>query len=284
VSPVVRRRRLAAELRRLRAAAGKTLDEVAEHLECSAAKISRIETGQVGVRVQDVRDMLDCYRITGAERDALLALVRQSRVKGWWYSYADLISEEFQTYIGLEDEAVTIQAYETHLIPGLLQTERYARALIALQRDAPLDEVERGVRLRTTRQAILDRGNPPQLWVILDESVLRRTAGGPDVMAEQYQHLLDLARGLRLTLQVLPLDAGAHPGGGLPFTILSFADPADPKVAYAELLTSDHCIDRADEVGQYLAEFDYLRSYALDPPDTVAFIETLRTERRSTAS
>ncbi|HVQ94259.1 MAG TPA: helix-turn-helix transcriptional regulator [Mycobacteriales bacterium] len=268
VSPVVRRRRLAIELRRLRSEAGRNLDEVAAHLECSPAKISRIETGQVGARVQDVRELLDYYQVTGPDRDALLDLVRQSRQRGWWHTYSDMISEAFRTYIGLEDEAASIRSYETHLIPGLLQTEAYSRAIMTIRRDTPLDEVDRGMRLRSTRKQILTRADPPQLWVVLDEAVLRRPVGGGDVMAEQYEHLATFAGRSNITVQVLPFSAGAHSGGSWPFTILSFADPADPVVAYVETLTIDHYLDRAADVGQYIAEFDHLRSYALSPAKT----------------
>jgi transcriptional regulator with XRE-family HTH domain len=272
VSPVVRRRRLAVELRRLRAEAGKTLDEVATYLECSPAKISRLETGQVGARIQDVRDLLDCYGVSGGERDTLLDLVRQSRQKGWWHRYADMIPEDFQTYIGLEDEASRIRTYQTHLVPGLLQTEAYSRILMTNRRDTPLDEVDRGLSLRTTRQQILDRGEPPHLWAVIDESVLRRPVGGPDVMAEQYRHLATLAARPNITVQILPFSAEAHPGLNFPFSILTFTDPADASVAFTETLTAAYYIDKAEEVGRYLAEFDRIRADALNPADSLAVI------------
>jgi transcriptional regulator with XRE-family HTH domain len=265
ISPVVRRRRLAIELRRLRAEAGKNLDEVATYLECSPAKISRIETGQVGARVQDVRELLDFYGVSGPDREALLDLVRQSRQRGWWHAYSDMISDAFRTYIGLEDEATGIRSYETHLVPGLLQTEAYSRAIMTIRRDTPLDEVDRGMGLRRARKQILTRADPPRLSVVLDEAVLRRPVGGPDVMAEQYEHLTGFAGRPNVTVQILPFEAGAHSGGSWPFTILTFADPADPVVAYVETLTIDHYLDRAVDVGQYIAEFDHLRSYALSP-------------------
>jgi transcriptional regulator with XRE-family HTH domain len=269
---VVRRRRLAAELRRLRSAAGRTLEEVAEHLECSPAKISRIETGQVGVRIQDVRDLLECYGVEVADRGPLLALVRESRRKGWWHAYADLLSDDLQTYVGLEDEATTIWTYESHLIPGLLQTEGYARALMTTQRDTPLDEVERGWQVRRTRQAILARPNPPRLQVIVDEAVLRRAAGRPQTMAEQYAQVIEMAARPTVTFQVVPFRAGAHPAGGFPFTVLGFTDPSDPKIAYTELLNAAYCLDRAEEVGRYLATFDDLRGRALSPAESVALL------------
>jgi transcriptional regulator with XRE-family HTH domain len=262
ISPVVRRRRLAIELRRLRSEAGRNLDEAAAYLECSPAKISRIETGQVGARVQDVRDLLDFYQVTGADRDALLDLVRQSRQKGWWHRYTDMISDEFQTYLGLEDEATSIRLYETHLVPGLLQTEAYSREIMSIRRDTSLDDVDRGMELRGTRKRLLDRAAPPRLTAIIDEGVLRRPVGSPDLMTEQYEHLLALADRANVTIQILPFGAGAHSSGSWPFTILGFSG-ADPVVAYSETLTGRYCTDRAGEVGEYVAAFDQLSGLAL---------------------
>jgi transcriptional regulator with XRE-family HTH domain len=280
-SPVVRRRRLAAELRRLRLAAGKTLDDAAEYLECSPTKVSRIESGHVGARIQDVRDMLDCYGLTGADREALLDLVRQARRKGWWHAYADMIPEAFQTMIGLEDEATTIWTYENHLIPGLLQTGGYARALMTGRPGNPPELVERGLQLRAARQAVLSREHGPQLSAVIDEAALRRTAGGPEVMDEQYAHLIAMAASPAVTVQVLSFEAGADPGGSFPFVILGFADRTEPKVVYAELLTAAHFINTADEVGRYVAQFDHLRGRALDPTDSLTLIRRLRQQARS---
>jgi transcriptional regulator with XRE-family HTH domain len=275
VSPVVRRRRLAVELRRLRGLAGKSLDEAAAFLECSPAKVSRIETGQVGARIQDVRDLLDCYDVTGAARDALLDLVRQSRQRGWWNAYSDLLSDDLVTYIGLEDEATMIRTFETQLVPGLLQTEAYSRALMAIRRDTPLDDIDRGWQVRQTRQQILARDDPPQLRAVVDEAVLRRHVGGPEVMAGQYEHLVAMTGRPNVTVQILPFSAGAHPGASCPFTILGFDDPADPNGAYTETLTGRYYIDTAEELGRYVAEFEHLGSLALPPDESVAAVTAL---------
>jgi transcriptional regulator with XRE-family HTH domain len=272
VSPVVRRRRLAAELRRLRMSAQVTLTEVATSLECSPAKVRRIETGQVSVRIQDVREMLDCYRATDHERDALLSLARQARGRGWWNNYSDLISEELQTFIGLEDEASHICTYEAYFVPGLLQTERYSLAMMTAREDTPLLDIERGLELRMIRQQILDRPDAPHLSVLIDEGALRRPAGGRDVMIEQYNHLISSAERPKLVLQVIPFSRGVHPSGSFSFTILSFTDSADPKIAYAELLLSSHYTDKAEQVGRHIAEFEQLRSQALDAAETLAFL------------
>ena len=277
-SPVVRRRRLAAELRRLRGRAGRTLDEVATYLECSPTKVSRIEAGQVGARVQDVRDMLEFYGVTGAERDTLLDLVRQARQKGWWYAYADMIPDAFQHMIGLEDEATTIWTFETQLIPGLLQSDGYSRAIMGTRRDDPPEVIERGMQLRSTRKAVLTRERAPSYGAVIDEAALWRGVGGPEVMDEQYAHLISMAERPNVTLQVLPFSAGADAGGSYPFVILGFADLTEPKVVYAELLNEAFYFNTAEKVGRYLAQSDNLRGRALDPDESVALIRRLRRE------
>lgn len=280
VSPLVRRRRLAAELRRLRAAAAKTIEDAAEHLECSTAKVRRIETGQVGTRVQDVRDLLDCYGVGGPEREALVELSRQARARGWWHNYADLVSEEFVTYLGLEDEASTIATYETYFIPGLLQTEQYARAVITGRPYATLAVVERGLELRRLRWRLLDRNDPPLLHALIDENALRRIAEHPGLMAEQYDRLASVAAVPHVTIQILPLSGGSHPDGGFPFTLLGFSDPADPKIGYAELLISEHYTDDPKHVGRYQAAFAQLQARALSPEESVRLIKACGRELR----
>ncbi len=273
VSPLVRRRRLAAELRRLRATAAKTVEDVAEYLECSTAKVRRIEAGQVGTRVQDVRDLLDCYGVTGPERDKLVELSRQARARGWWHNYADLVSEEFVTYLGLEDEASTIATYETYFIPGLLQTEQYARAVMTGRPHATLPVVERGLEIRRMRWQLLDRSDAPQLHALVEESALRRTSERKGLMAEQYDRLMSAATLPHVTIQILPLSTGSHPDGGFPFTLLGFSDPADPKIGYAELLISEHYTDDAKHIGRYQAAFAQLQARALSPDESVALIK-----------
>src|SRR5450432_3373734 len=169
-SPTVRRRRLALELRSLREAARLTCEEVAEHVECSASKISRIETGRVSVSPRDVRDMLEIYGVSGQERDSLVQLARDSRQKGWWHAYSDTINPQFATYVGLESAASEIRVYEVSLIPSLLQTEDYARAIITSgMMNGTGEEMERSVALRMARQPALTRDEyPPLLWTVLD--------------------------------------------------------------------------------------------------------------------
>src|SRR6185437_5766116 len=193
-SPTVRRRRLALELRRLREAARLTCEEVAEHLECSASKISRVETGRVSVSPRDVRDMLELYGVTGKERDSLVQLARDSRQKGWWHAYSDPHNPQIGTYVGLESAASEIRVYEVSLIPSLLQTEDYARAIITSgMMNGAGDNTERSVALRMARQPALTRAEPPLLWTVLDEAALRRRVGGAELMRAQLEHVLELA-------------------------------------------------------------------------------------------
>lgn len=277
-SPVANRRRLAAELRRARAAAGLTLQDAAAHLECSTAKISRIESRLVGASIVDVRALADLYRIDGAELDTLLDLARAARGRGWWHAYADMIPNAFGTFIGLEDEATEVDTYEVYVVPGLLQTAAYAQAVMHLRRDEQAETVERGAQLRATRQEILDRPEPPVLRVVIDESALLRAAGvGAGVMAGQYRRLLDVAARPSVTVQVMPLDAPVA-DGRVSFTVLRFADPGEPAVAYAELLTEAYLLDRAEDVGRYVAQFDALRGTALDPEASAQRIRGLLVE------
>jgi transcriptional regulator with XRE-family HTH domain len=276
-SPLMRRRRLAAELHRLRAASHLTLEEVSDHLECSTAKVSRIENGQVAVRIQDARDLLDLYHVDGDRREELLHMVRDARGKGWWSSYADLLDEDTQTLLSLEDEASAILVYETNLITALLQTRRYAWELLSSRTDSRLDLVERRVDLRMDRQRILDRPAAPQLNVVLDEASLRRTVSTGDVMREQYEWLSEAAGQSHISLRVLPFDAGAHQAMGFPFQIFEFSDD-DPHLVFVELLSRGEVFESAEEVGRYRAAFNQVHECALAPGESRDFLAELAKE------
>lgn len=258
-SPVARRRQLAAALRRARADAGQGLEEAAAALECSPAKISRIETATVRVRVGDVRDLATHYGLPNV--DELLDLARAARGRGWWDRYADMLPDAFTTLVGLEDEATDIWTWEPSVLPGLLQTAGYARAVMTANRGNPPDDVERGMALRMARQEILTRDPAPALWAVVDESALRRPAGGRGVWAGQLRALLAAPK--HVTLQVLPFARGLAAEGCGGFTVLGFADPAEPKVAYVETLHDAELVDRPPVVAEYLARFDQLRAAAL---------------------
>ncbi|GLZ39442.1 helix-turn-helix transcriptional regulator [Actinokineospora sp. NBRC 105648] len=270
-SPTVRRRRLAAELRRFREAAELTIDEVGEKLECSASKISRIETGHVGVTPRDVRDMLELYGIEEDRREALVQLAREARQKGWWHSYNEVFTGSF---VGLEAEASSLHTHQALLVPGLLQTEGYTKAVIrAIRPDADEAEVDLRVQGRLARQRLLTDPHPPEYWAVIDEAVLHRVTGGPEVMHAQLTRLVAAATMPNVTLQVVPFGAGAHPGMEGPFLILGFPEQADPDVVYVENTTSGVYLEQPTDVRRYTLMFDHLRAAALRPDDTVDLVQ-----------
>ncbi len=278
-SPTVRRRRLALELRRLREAAKLTCEEVAEHLECSASKISRVETGRVSVSPRDVRDMLELYGVPAAQRESLVQLARDSRQKGWWHAYSDTMQPQMATYIGLESAASEIRIYEVSLIPGLLQTEDYARAVIrAGMVNSPAEDIERRVALLMARQPAVVRDDPPKVWAVLDEAALRRRVGGSGLMRLQLEHLLAQAALPNVAVQVIPFAGGAHPAMGRPFIILVFPERVDTDVVYLEDLTSALYLEDVAEVDRYNVFFNHLRATALSFDDSAALITSVLKE------
>jgi len=278
-SPTVRRRRLALELRRLREAAKLTCEEVAEHLECSASKISRVETGRVSVSPRDVRDMLELYGVPAAQRESLVQLARDSRQKGWWHAYSDTMQPQMATYIGLESAASEIRIYEVSLIPGLLQTEDYARAVIrAGMVNSPAEDIERRVSLLMARQPAVVREDPPKVWAVLDEAALRRRVGGAGLMRLQLEHLLAQAALPNVAVQVIPFGGGAHPAMGRPFIILVFPERVDTDVVYLEDLTSALYLEDVAEVDRYNVFFNHLRATALSFDDSAALITSVLKE------
>jgi transcriptional regulator with XRE-family HTH domain len=276
-SPTARGRRLRYELRRLREEAGLTHSDVGRLLEWSPSKVSRIETGQSRAQTGDVRDMLEIYGITDqASIEALVQLAREARRRGWWTRYTDVLGSG--TYVGLEAEAAVLQTYESMFVPGLLQTEDYAREVIRGSQTRPdPDTLERGVTARMARQEIFTGPEPPEIWAVLDESVLNRPVGGPEVMRAQLQYLIDMS--MRpipsLTLQVLPLAVGAHPGMEGPFVILNFHSPTDPPMIYLETATDGLYLDEPADVERYTLMFRHLVARALGPDESRTMIAGL---------
>ncbi|BCB80547.1 helix-turn-helix transcriptional regulator [Phytohabitans flavus] len=272
-SPTIRRRRLGAELRRRREAAGVTIEGVAERLECSASKVSRIETGHTTATPRDVRDMLEIYGVRGDECEELVQIAREARQKGWWHAYSTVLTG---AYVGLEQAAESVRAYEQQVMPGLLQTEEYAKAMIRAARpDITTDEVERRVRVRLNRQSLLTQDDPIDLWVVLDEAVLSRPIGGDAVMCAQLERLVEAAELPNVTLQVLPFEVGAHAGMDGTFTILSFSEPSDPAVVFAENATGGLFLEKSEELRKYMFIFDHIRAAALRPEESAALIRNL---------
>ena len=266
-SPTVRRRRLASELRRLRDRAELTIDEVGEKLECSASKISRIETGHVGVTPRDVRDMLELYGVESDDLEELVQLSREARKKGWWHYYSEVFTGAF---VGLEAEAATLRAYQALLVPGLLQTADYTREVTRASRpDIPPAELDRRVAGRQARQQLLFDQEPPQYWACIDEAVLCRPVGGPRAMAAQLAQLIELGSLPHVTLQVIPFESGAHAGMEGAFLILGFPEQADPDVVYVENTSTGVYMEEPPEILGYTLKFDHLRASALSPEATL---------------
>ncbi|MGH3302126.1 MAG: helix-turn-helix domain-containing protein [Streptosporangiaceae bacterium] len=277
-SPTVRRRRLALELRRLREAAKLTCEEVAEQLECSASKISRVETGRVSVSPRDVRDMLVIYRVPEDQRDGMVQLARESRQKGWWHAFGDTVHPHFATYLGLESAASQIRLYKGTRIPTLLQTEDYARAVNAAGRvSGQFDSDERLFALQMERQRQA-RTNPPRVWAVLDEAALRRQVGGPEVMRQQLEYLCEVSSGPSLFLQVIPFSGGAYVALDLPFVVLAFPDPVDPDVVCMGYATGCLWIEDMAEVDRYNLFFHHLQAAALSFDDSVALMTSVLKE------
>ncbi|MDR7280094.1 helix-turn-helix domain-containing protein [Catenuloplanes atrovinosus] len=275
-SPTVRRRRLGAELRKHREEAGVTIETVADRLHCSTSKVSRIETGHTSATPRDVRAMLEIYGIDGDESAELVQISREARQKGWWHPYSTVLTG---AYVGLEAEANSVRAYEQQVVPGLLQTEEYARAMIRSARpDISADEVERRVRVRIERQSLLMQDDPIDLWMVLDEAVVSRPVGGDAVMRAQIHHLVVTAELPNVTLQVLPFSAGAHAGMDGTFTILDFPEPTDTDVVYAENATGGLFLEKADELRKYVFIFDHIRAAALRPEESVSLLADLAKE------
>jgi Domain of unknown function (DUF5753)/Helix-turn-helix domain len=257
--PTVQRLVLGGHLRRLREEAFMTTEQAAAAIRGSHSKISRMEHGRVGFKERDIADLLTLYGVTGGdERAALLGLAREANTPGWWQGYSDILPHWVEPYFGLEAAASFIRNYELQFVPGLLQTEGYARALIRLGNAATEDDVMRRAEARLSRQEILSREAPPRLWAVMDEGALRRSIGGKAVMREQIRHLIDMCDHPAVTLQILPFQIGAHPAMGGPFTILRFSEPDLRDVVYIEQLTSALYLDKPTEVDSYLEVMEQL--------------------------
>jgi transcriptional regulator with XRE-family HTH domain len=278
--PAVRRRKLGAELRALRARAALTSGEAASLVGWHQSKVSRIETGASGVKPADVRRLLDAYDVRDPElRDLLLVLAGSEDGGGrqnWWHAYRGVLPQAYRDFISLESQASGMLTLETSVVPGLLQTPDYARAVtraaVGPLEDAKLDTL---VEVRLARQDVL-RGDPPlTLSAVLDEAVLRREIGGPGVMARQLRRLLEAARLPQVRLQVLPFAAGAHIGITGPFVIFSFPTRSDLDVVVLDHLTSSLHLERKEDLVAYTEAFDTLRSHALSAEDSSDFIAGL---------
>jgi transcriptional regulator with XRE-family HTH domain len=278
--PTVRRRRLGAELRRLREANSLKLEEVAEQLGLAPSTLSRIETGKAPTKTAYLTTMLGMYGIDDpAVRKVLVDMAREGHRKGWWSIYDDVLPSGFDIYVGLEAEASGLRSYETDVVHGLLQTTDYALAVLRELRPRDSDEqVARGVDLRMQRQRLLDSDPPLDLWLILDEGAIRRNIGGAKVMRPQLEHLIQASRWSNVTLQVLSFETGAHAGLVGPFSILQFPERGDSEVAYTESVGGMIYLEKEREVRACAEAFDRMRAAALSPAASIELIQQVQEE------
>lgn len=278
--PSVRRLILGSQLRRLRERAGISCAEAGYSIRGSASKISRMETGRISFKERDVEDLLTLYGLHDPdERAQLVALVAQSRQTGWWHRFNERMPKWFEDYVGLEEAAARIQSWELQFVPGLIQTEEYARAAVAHghPRSNGTATIDTMVELRMRRQRILEGTHPPRLWMVVDESVLHRTLGAPMVLKRQIDRLLEVTDLPHISLQVIPFSRSGYVAEGA-FSILRFAEPELPDIAYIEHLTGALYLERLDELEVYGRAFDRLVVDAETPRASRQFLEKRRAE------
>ncbi|MFJ8033715.1 helix-turn-helix domain-containing protein [Streptomyces sp. NPDC096032] len=275
--PAVRRRKLGAELRTLRTGAGLTSGEAAQLVGWHQSKVSRIETGASGVKPADLRLLLDAYGVRdGHLRELLLMLAGPEEAGGgnrWWHAYRGVLPPTYRDFISLESQASTMRTLETTVVPGLLQTAEYASAVTrAAVNDLDEEHLDALVEVRLARQDVLRSHPPLELSAVLDEAVLRREVGGPEVMARQRERLEEAARLPQVRLQVLPFGAGAHVGLTGPFVIFSFPSTSDLDVVVVDQLTSSLYLERKEDLMAYSQAFKSLQDQALSPEDSLDYI------------
>ncbi|WP_030147409.1 helix-turn-helix domain-containing protein [Streptomyces sp. NRRL S-455] len=275
--PAVRRRKLGAELRTLRTSVGLTSGEAARLVGWHQSKVSRIETGTSGAKPADVRLLLDAYGVADSQlRELLLVLAGSDDGGGrhhWWHAYRGVLPPTYRDFISLESQASAMRTLETTVVPGLLQTPEYARAVTkAAVEGLSEDRLDTLVEVRLARQDVLCADPPLELSAVLDEAVLRREVGGPGVMARQLERLVEAARLPQVRLQVLPFVAGAHIGVTGPFVIFSFARTSDLDVVVLDHLTSSLHLERKEDLRVYTEAFNALQIHALSPEDSLDFI------------
>ncbi len=273
VPPTPRSRRLGRELRRLRDEQGMTVDIAAGKLNCSQSRLSRIEGGEIRVRVGDLMGMLTLYEVPLSDDRAqqMLEMARQIREPGWWQRLGRL-SQKYLTYIAFESEATELRNFEPTLVPGLLQTEAYARAVIGVGRETESDAIAQSVNARMRRQNVLTQMERPlKLVTVLSEAVLMCKVGGEDVLREQLLHLAEVGRRPNITLQVLTFDAGEHLADSGGFAILSFGQ-GDPDLGYVESAAGELFLEKPDEISRLRSVFDHLRTLTLSPAESIRLI------------
>lgn len=277
--PTVASTRLARELRNLRGKAGLSQEAVAEEMGWNESKLTRIENDKSRVLIRDVTRLLRLYQVEGEQAEAITELARLAREPDWWHQYSGAIPEWFQVYVVLEASASHVFGYESELVPGIMQTEGYTRAIMSTAPTPDGDEdIEDKIKVRATRQTRLTAENPPEVWIVMNEAVIRRTVGGRDIMCEQIEHLIKLARLRNVTLQVLPFAVGEHSAMHGSFKLLKFQASDDPDKVYMEQQIGGLYTQKDHEVDRYRLMFDYLRAQALGPEQTIAMLRQVASE------
>ncbi|MFB4302035.1 helix-turn-helix domain-containing protein [Actinomadura sp. NTSP31] len=282
-SPTVGRLLLGIRLREVRQRKGVSAEEAADHITRAASAITRFEKGRTSVPATVLHKLLDLYDVNPEERDALTRLARRSRKRGWWHQFGDVLPMGFETYIGLESEARELRNYECQVVPGLLQTERYAEALMRAEPHlATEEEAGRRVQARMARKAILTRDEPALLYAVLDEAVLRRRVGGREVMHEQLVHLVEQAQRRNIMIQILVNEVGAHAAmfGAFMLLSLDLGEPVLSEYAYLEHRTGSLLLDKRQETAAYRSCFDEVRGEALDRDASVNLLAAIADEYR----
>jgi transcriptional regulator with XRE-family HTH domain len=275
-APTVRLRRLAAELRRLRNVADLTRENVSDKTGINNATLYRIETSRARPQMRTLTSLLHLYEVDQEQRQYLADLCREAATQGWLRPYHAELPEEYTAYISFEGEAHGVRNYESLFIPGLLQTEDYARAVIrGVLPSATDDEVEDRVRARMERQGVLAKATPLKMWVVVDEATLRRVVGGITVMHDQLVRLAEAVKAPNITFQVISFSAGAHPGMPGQFIVLDFADPLDTDLIYIDSMAGDLFLESDADIARYRAVFDNLVAVALSPNDSVALVSEI---------
>ncbi|MEU6965771.1 helix-turn-helix domain-containing protein [Streptomyces chrestomyceticus] len=276
-SPTARRRRLAVELKNLRASHQLTCQQVGQQLDWSGSKVNRLETGSGRVQPSDVDALCRFYETTDELREFLKRLAKESKVRGWWHAHGSAVPPWFSVYIGLEQDACSLRQYQNEFVPGLMQTAAYAAELHRASSQYTAEALDRAVNVRMARQQILTGAEPPELRAIVHESVLRHVVGDCALMREQLGHMLDVGALKNVTLQVLPFTAGTYPATGA-FTVLGFSEQEDPDVVYRDGLTDGVYLESPDEVAQYTRAFDNLQAIASSPARSTALIKEVLEE------
>jgi len=264
----------------LRESAGLKREEAARILRVAPATVRRMEMAEVSLKIPYLQLLLKAYGVSDAEAEAFVHLAEEANKPGWWQRFHDILPGWFSMYVSLEGAAALIRSYEPHFVPGLLQTEDYARGVLrsgAIGQTSP-DDIERHVDLRMRRQRLLTREDAPRIWAVMDETVLRRHVGGPEVMRAQIDKLLDVTKLPNVTLQIAPFANGVHPGTFGPFVLFRFAVPELPDMVYSEYLTGAVYLDARNEVATHLEVMDRMAAQAATAHRTKEILRDLRKE------